>query len=108
MSRGGHGRRTIDSSWLRSLLLLLGVAELMMVAGAAPVLLAVGVVGGLALIAAAALTRFRALLITLVVLGTVPFAVLGWAAVVPVLLLLTALSVTAPLARRRPRPTPSL
>lgn len=91
----------ISSRWLRCLLVLLGAAELLMVAGAAPVLLTVGVVGGVALLVAAALPRFRALLIILVVLGTVPFAVLAWTAVVPVLLLLTALSVTVPLARRQ-------
>jgi hypothetical protein len=90
------------SRWLRCLLVLLGAAELLMAAGSAPVLLAVGVVGGVALIAAGALARFRAWLIALVVIGTVPFAVLAWTAVVPVLLLLTALPVTVPLSRRLP------
>jgi len=96
-----------NGRWLRCLLVLLGAAEVLMVAGAAPILLAVGVVGGIALLAAAALTRFRVLLVTLVVMGTVPFAALGWTAVVPVLLLLTAVGVTVPLASRRlPQATP--
>ena len=108
MSSSGHRRPMIGSRWLRCLLVVLGAAEVLMVAGAAPVLLAVGVVGGVALVVAGAFARSRGLLITLVVVGTVPFAVLGWAAIVPVLLLLTALSVTAPLARRWPRANLSL
>ena len=89
-----------NGRWLRCLLVLLGAAELLMVAGAAPVLLVVGLVGGIALMAAGVLARPLTLLIALVVIGTVPFAVFAWTAVVPVLLLLTALAVTVPLARR--------
>jgi hypothetical protein len=86
-------------NWLRCLLGLLGTAELLMAAGAAPVLLAVGAVGGVALIAAATVARSRASLVALVVLGTVPFRLLAWTAVIPVLLLLAAAAIAVPLTR---------
>ena len=91
--------------WLRCLLGLLGAAELLMAAGAAPVLLTVGAVGGVALIAAATIARSRARLVALVVLGTVPFAALACTAVIPVLLLLAAAAIAVPLTRHPwPRP----
>jgi hypothetical protein len=89
----------ITRNWLRCLLALLGAAELLMAAGAAPVPLAVGAVGGVALIAAATVARSRASLVALMVLGTVPFASLAWTAVIPVLLLVTAAAIAVPLTR---------
>ena len=89
----------ITRNWLRCLLALLGAAELLMAAGAAPVLMAVGAVGGVALIAAASVARSRASLVALTVLGTVPFTLLAWTAVVPVLLLLAAAAIAVPLTR---------
>ena len=87
-------RRTaaaLGRSWYRVLLSALGAAELLMAAGASVPLMVVGGIGGLALITAAWLPTPRTgVAVGLVVLGTVPFAVLGWAAVVP--LLLTALA----------------
>ncbi len=57
-----------------------------MAAGASPALMVIGGLGGVALIAAAWLrTSSRALVVGLAVAGTVPFAVLGATAVVPVL-----------------------
>jgi len=89
-------------NWLRCLLGLLGAAELLMAAGAAPFLLAVGAIGGVALIAAATIARSRSRLVALVVLGTVPFAALAWTAVIPVLLLLAAAAIAVPLTRQAP------
>jgi hypothetical protein len=92
--------RLITRNWLRCLLALLGVAELLMAAGASPVPLVVGAVGGAALMAAATISRSRATLMALVMLGTVPFAALAWTAVVPVVLLLAAAGISVPLTRR--------
>jgi hypothetical protein len=89
----------ISGNWLRSLLALLGAAELLMAGGAAPVLMTVGAVGGVALVAAATVGRSRSTVVALVVLGTVPFAALAWTAVVPVLLLLAVAALMVPLTR---------
>lgn len=87
--------------WLRVLLTALGGFEILMAAGAAPVPMAVGAVGGIALIAAAWLRRApRPVLVGLVVVGTVPFAVLAWTAVVPLLLVVTAFAVAVPVVRQ--------
>ncbi len=105
----GAGLLTIDSwratakvvaaDWVRVLLSALGGFELLMAAGAAPVPMVVGAVGGIALIAAA-WTTSRGARWGLIVAGTVPFALLAWAAVVPVLLAVLALVVAIPLLRR--------
>lgn len=86
-------------NWLRCLLALLGGAELLMAAGAAPAVAAVGLVGGFALLVAGTAARSRRSLVVLVVVGTVPFAALAWTAVVPVLLLLAIAAITVPLTR---------
>jgi hypothetical protein len=95
----------VGRNWLRCLLALLGAAELLMAAGAAPVLLAVGAVGGIALLVAGTVARSRASLIALVVIGTLPFTVLAWTAVIPILLLLATAAIAVPLTRR-PFPAP--
>lgn len=109
-------RRTasvISRNWLRCLLGLLGASELVMAAGASPLLMVVGIVGGIALVAAARLvSASRMALVGLVVLGTVPFAALAWTAVVPVLLVMVTAVVAIPLIRhapiqRRVLPSPS-
>jgi hypothetical protein len=80
----------------RVLLNLLGGAEMLMAAGSSPLVLLIGGVGGVALVVAAWLRTSRpAVTAGLVVLGTVPFAVLGWPAVVPILLMLLAAGLTA-------------
>jgi hypothetical protein len=89
----------ISRNWLRCLLALLAAAELLMAAGAAPVLLAVGALGGVALLVGT-VARSRASLITLVVVGTLPFTLLAWTAVIPIFLLLAAAAIAAPLTRR--------
>jgi hypothetical protein len=98
-------RRTagaIARDWPRVLLSALGGFEILMAAGAAPVLLAVGVAGGGCLIAAAWLRpRRRWLLPVLLVAGTVPFALLAWTALVPVLLAVAAAALAVPVLRAR-------
>ena len=87
----------IARNWLRCLLSILGATEVLMAAGAAPHLMAVGAVGGLALIAAAWLPASPIGLGALVIIGTAPFAALGWT--VPVLLLVAAAVVAARLVQ---------
>ncbi len=93
--------------WSRVLLAALGGCELLMAAGAAPVALAVGAVGGCALIGAAVTAGHgRPLAAGLMVLGTVPFAALAWTALVPLLVLVLTAALTAPVLSPRSRPAP--
>lgn len=97
-------RVIVEDRW-RLLLSALGACQWLMAAGASPVLMTVGAVGGVALIAAAWLrTASRGWLVGLVVLGTVPFAVLAWAAVVPLLVAATAALIAIPVLRQRSEP----
>jgi len=87
---------------LRLLLVVLGGCQLLMAARAPAVTMIVGVVSGLALIAAAVIERRRrALAAALVALGTIPFAVVAWRALVPFLVLVVA-AVLAGICWRRP------
>ncbi len=91
----------VGRNWSRCLLSALGAIELLMAAGATPLLVVVGAVGGLALVTAAWLPwPSRLVLIALLVIGTVPLAVMAWTAIVPVLLLLVTAGVAAPLIRQ--------
>jgi hypothetical protein len=90
----------ITANWLRVLLGLLGAAELLMAAGARPALLVVGAAGGVTLVVAARVAHTRAWLAVSVLVGALPFAVLAFTAVVPVVLLLVAAAVTAALVHR--------
>jgi hypothetical protein len=91
----------VARSWMRCLLAILGASELVMAAGAPTLLLTVGAVGGLSLIAASWLTTpRRGTLVGLLIIGTVPFAVVAWTAVVPVLLLVVAAGIAIPLVRQ--------
>lgn len=88
---------------VRCLLSFLGICELFMAGGAAPAVLVVGGVGGLALIVAAWLrTVPRAVLMLLLAVGVLPFTALAWTAIVPVLLLVGVAAVAVPLVRRLP------
>lgn len=91
----------VAGNWLRCLLGALGAGELLMAAGARPLTMAVGIGGAAALLAAAWLTPSRRALLGLIALGTVPFAILAWTAVVPVVLLLTATALGIALTRGR-------
>ena len=104
------GTMTIDSwrdtaqafadDWFRVLLTALGGFEMLMAAGAAPAIMVVGVVGGLALMGAAWLrTAPRGVVVGLLVLGTVPFAALAWYALVPLLLAVAAWVVAVPVVQ---------
>jgi hypothetical protein len=93
--------RAIADDWLRVLLSALGAFELLMAAGASPVPMAAGIIGGIALITAAWLRSVsRWVLIGLVVVGTVPFAALAWFAVVPVLLAVLAVVIAVPIVNQ--------
>lgn len=100
---GRDALRVLRAEPVRVLLTVLAATELLMAAGAAPVPMVVGALGGLALLAATWLRRLpRGPRIGLALLGVLPFAGVGWTALVPVLLALVA----APLlvvALRRPR-----
>ncbi|KQW50976.1 hypothetical protein ASC77_25315 [Nocardioides sp. Root1257] len=91
----------------RGLLTALGASEMMMVANGPGRLMLVGGLGGAALLVAtwwrSAPRRWTA---ALVVLGTVPFAVMAWTVVLPVLLAALSWSLVIPVARQsRHEPT---
>jgi hypothetical protein len=94
----------VRRNWTRVLVATLGGCQLVMAAGAAPTLMVVGGLSGLALIAAAVVAahEYRVSAV-LMVLGTVPFAILAWAAIVPLLVLLLVAGLAAP-ALARPAP----
>jgi hypothetical protein len=87
--------RAARGNWIRLLIATLGGCQLILAAGATATLTVVGGLSGLALIAAAVLSHRRETFAALMVLGTVPFGVLAWEAIAPlvVLLLIGALSV---------------
>ena len=92
--------RAFTRDWPRVLLTALGCFEILMAAGAAPLLMVVGTAGGVSVIAAAWLrTAPRGVLVGLVVAGTVPFAALAWTAIVPVFLAVVVLALAVPLVR---------
>ncbi len=90
----------LSENWHRVLLSLLGGCQVLMAAGASPALMVIGGVGGILLIVAAWLPTARpTVVIGLAVVGAVPFAALGWTAVVPVLVALLAAGLTALIVR---------
>ena len=90
----------VRQNWLRCLLSGLGACQLLMAAGSTGVVSAVGVVSGIALIAAACWPNPRRwVLLGLIIIGTVPFAALAWTALVPVLVVLVTAAVAVPLVR---------
>jgi hypothetical protein len=104
------GTMTIDSwpdtvkmlaaGWFRILLGALGGCQLLMAAGAPPALALVGVVGGVSLIAAAGWrSASRPVIAGLLVVGILPFAILGWAGIGPPLVALTAALIAIPALR---------
>jgi len=93
--------RLTRRGWLRVLLASLGGFELLMAAGAPPMVMVVGGAGGVALVAAAWVgAQHRGLFAGLVLLGTVPFAAVAWTALVPVLLLAVASALAIAVARQ--------
>lgn len=93
----GEAAVVMHRNWSQVLLAALGGCELVMAAGAAPVVMVVGAVGGAALIMAASVAGHRrSLAAGLMMLGTAPFAALAWTALVPVLVLLLVAALAAP------------
>lgn len=80
------GRMLVDN-WPRVLLSALGACQILMVAAGPALVMVVGALGGILVMVAAwlPLTRWNALLL---LAGTVPFVVLSWTAVIPVLVAL--------------------
>lgn len=93
-------------NWHRVLLSLLGGFEMLMAAGASPVLMVIGGLGGLALIASAWLPTRSSVVVGLAAVGTVPFAVTAWTAVVPVVILLLTAWQTMIIVRTTRSPSP--
>ena len=87
----------VATGWSQILLGALGCCELLMAAGSAPVPMVIGAVGGLSLVAAACLNDRRRWV--LVAIDTVPFAVVGWTAIVPLLLAVEAIALSV---RKKP------
>lgn len=83
--------------WVQALLVVLGGVELVMAASAPLVTMAIGVLGGGALIACGwLLARSTIAAAVLLVIGTLPFAVVAWWAIVPVLVLVLASALAVP------------
>ena len=90
----------VTANRYRILLGALGCCQFLMAAAAAPLPTAAAVVGGAALLLAAALPRpGPAPLAGLVALGVVPLAVVGWAAVVPLVVAVVAIPIAVLRAR---------
>jgi hypothetical protein len=91
----------VRTHWLAGLLGVLGAAELLMAVSAPPVTAVVGIVGGLALMAAPWLaTPSRTISWLLLAIGVLPFTALTYWAVVPALLAVLALLIALPLLLR--------
>lgn len=90
-----HFRPQVTNQWLRGLLGILGAFELLMAVSASPTTaIAVGLLAGAALIAAAALaTPGRRLIVSGLVAATLPFAILTWWAIIPPLLTAVAFAI---------------
>jgi len=103
---GWHAlRQVVATRWLRGLLGVLGGFELLMAVSAGPVTtLVAGIVGGVALIAAAITGRpGRRTVVVLLVGSTLLFVALTWWTIVTGLLTLVALAIGVAVTRRRPR-----
>lgn len=92
--------RAVGHDWPRVLLSLVGGFEILMAAAAPPLVAIVGLLGGLALLTAAWWRSApKGALAGLVAAGTIPFAGLGWAAVVPLVLAGVAGVIAIPIIR---------
>ncbi|MCW2637662.1 MAG: hypothetical protein JWQ99_4029 [Blastococcus sp.] len=92
----------IRTHWLAGLLGVLGATELLMAVSAPPLTAVIGIVGGLALLAAPwPATYSRTISWVLVAIGTLPFAALTYWAVVPAVLAVLALLIALPLLLRQ-------
>lgn len=102
VATGERVGRRIAESWTRMLVSALGAVELLMAAGAGPATtISVGAAGGLALLAAPWVPDTR-LALGLLLVGTLPFAVLTWWSVVSPLLAVLALTLGLKVLHARP------
>lgn len=93
-------REVVADNWLRVLVSVLGAFELLMAVSAAPVLtVAVGLIGGLALVTAP-WVRWRRVAGALLLVGSLPFAALTWWSLVTPRLGLLALAIGMSTLRR--------
>lgn len=98
--------QAVRDDWARVLLTVLGACELLMVASGPGLLMVVGALSAAALVTAAWWRSApRRTVIGLVALGTIPFAAIGWTAVVPALLAIVAMLLALPVRRHRTSPT---
>jgi hypothetical protein len=96
-------RKIFVGTWLHVLISVLGAFEVLMAVSAGPAAtVAVGLIGGLALMTAP-WPASRAIRLVLLLIGTVPFAVLIWWSVAGPLLAVVALGIGVATLRRRPR-----
>ena len=94
-------REVIEANWPSVLISALGGIELLMAVSAAPVTtMVIGVIGGLALVAAPWTSPAR-LRVGLLLVGALPFAVLTWWSLASPLLALLALAIGLPTLRSR-------
>lgn len=101
---GGTGREyrhVLGARWPAGLVSVLGLAELVMAVSASPGVAVIGVVAGIALVVAPWLAARSAIAAAvLLAVGVVPFAVLTYWAVVPVVVAVLAVIIGAPLMTR--------
>ncbi|MEP7089303.1 MAG: hypothetical protein ABI776_04280 [Nocardioidaceae bacterium] len=91
----------VRSEAIPALVVALGACELLMAAGATPLPMIVGGLGGAALVTGATLARTHPrICAALLLAGTVPFAVVAWTALVPLLVLVLVAALAAPLLHR--------
>ena len=73
--------------WARIMLAIVGMCEILMAVSATTGVMTIGLVGGLAVVGAAmVMPSHRGGGAALLAVGTVPFAVVAWSALVPILL----------------------
>lgn len=107
---GWHSfRAVVATNWLRGLLGLLGLFEVLMAISAASVTtVAAGLAAGGVLIAAAMMSKpGHRTVVTVLVAATLPFVALTWWTIVTPLLSVVALSVALTATRHRVRSTPA-
>lgn len=101
VGRPSEVRPVLARNWLRALLSVLGGFELLMAVSAAPIVtVVVGIVGGLALVAAPWAPGRRPVRLSLLLLGTLPFMLLTWSSIATPLLAAVALGIGAVVLRR--------
>ena len=92
---------SIRRDWLRVLVSVLGAYEILLALSARPAIAALGVVGGLLVVAAPwAARRSTGWSVALLLLGTLPFAVLTWWSLIVPFVAVLALAIGLPVILR--------